>query len=242
MTMRLLVVGAAQGSLGSAVAAEAERQCIRVVTAGVQRDGFHEHYLDVTRPMGDVVNTLRTIGPFTHVVCTAGVNKQAHLSEAEGVVTARMYSHMLVNAIGPICLLESWMNLLKKSDLPSHWQGQFVAISSNSAQVARSSSAPYCASKAALSMAIRCAARELAVSQQRWRRLLVYGYEPGWIEDTPMSNRILKGLPDETPPHRIPGGGIGVSKEHLASLVVRNLLMPSQMLNGCMMRLDGGEQ
>ena len=44
-----------------------------------------------------------------------------------------------------------------------------------------------------------------------------------------------------TPVHRIPSGA-GVNKDLLARRIVKDLLTNDSSLNGCMIRLDGGEQ
>jgi NAD(P)-dependent dehydrogenase (short-subunit alcohol dehydrogenase family) len=115
----------------------------------------------------------------------------------------------------------------------------FVAVSSNSAQLARSRSLAYCASKAALSMAIRCAARELAPHSVN-----IWGVEPGWISDTPMSEAVharivaeQRGLPN----HRIPGGR-EVHRRELGRFIAEHVSHEWDWMNGCMLRLDGGDQ
>ena len=84
-------------------------------------------------------------------------------------------------------------------------------------------------------MALRCVARRMAES---WVK--IWGYEPGFLAGTPMSVRIAETLPS-TVLHRIPGG-YDIDPNDLADRIVGDLIVASRSLNGCMMRIDGGEQ
>ena len=118
--------------------------------------------------------------------------------------------------------------------------GHFVAISSNSAHIARSGSAPYCASKAALSMAIRAEARDLARSYDL-HTVIAYTYEPGWLEGTAMSNDVASRYPGMQP-HRMLGLDAGLPPSRLAGMIAYNLRHCGRELNGCVLRVDAGEQ
>lgn len=231
----LLVVGAREGSLGRAIADEAEdaQGQWSVFTAGIDPD--EDHFVDVT--MEGSIRELfeRTCIPDC-IVVTAGINIEGSVM---GDVHGDMLKQFVTNSFGPINVLSEWLKAMsvtgQKSDL--HAPGSvFVAISSNSASLARSRSLGYCASKAALSMALRCAAREMAKS-----KVSIYGYEPGWIGGTPMSTEVLGRL-GGNPAHRIPSGE-AVDVGSLAALIVNNLSDPeARALNGCLLRIDGGEQ
>ena len=69
----------------------------------------------------------------------------------------------------------------------------------------------------------------------------VWGFEPGWLDGTPMSEEVLKRLPPGVPPHRIPGVGEGVNANDLAELIVTSLQRP-HLWHGTMTRIDGGDQ
>lgn len=229
---RLLVVGAAMGSLGRAVY-EAARPYFDATTAGINQ-GAETHYLDVTEP-DDIASVLNRFRP-EHIVCTAGINETDGTVPMENADYAWWLERSFrVNSSGPMVLLHHWSTYAGAEDWlpgPKH----FVAISSNSAHIARSGSAAYCMSKAALSMGLRCAAREMAGGD-----LVVYGYEPGWLDGTPMSARVARRFGDATAQHRIPGGQ-GVDVARLAGLIVRNLRYGGPELNGTGIRVDGGEQ
>ncbi len=230
--MRVLVVGAREGSLGAAVvnALEYGSSCRNeVVTAGPTEE---EHSLDLSdTSLWDDLDCIQNIfGRFTHVVCTAGINEAARVEEAR--FDATMHQSFQVNTMGPLLLLQWFIE--QQAPLDHDGLRHFVAISSNSAHIARRGSAPYCASKAALSMALRVVAREQAGNDVN-----IYGYEPGWIDGTPMSESVAGIFAGNF--HRIPGGK-GVRVEDLATMIVSNLEANNALLNGCMLRLDGGEQ
>jgi NAD(P)-dependent dehydrogenase (short-subunit alcohol dehydrogenase family) len=228
--MTVLVVGSRPGSLGSAVRDILQNKGLRVVTAGVSGEMFH---LDVTDDHR-AKQILLDVRP-AQVVCTVGINESFSL-RADGLWEG-MHKHIAVNYIGVIALLQHWVSMLAHTEvglMPG--PKQFVAISSNSAQIARRQSIPYCASKAALSMALRCAARELA-----GEGMLVYGYEPGLLAGTPMTAGSADAFPG--PLHRMPGvKPEGLSTMDFANTIVANLTHPNLALHGTMLRLDAGEQ
>lgn len=247
----VLVVGAAEHSLGWHVSRECEVRGFRVVTAGIQ--GEKEFY-DVTEPYEEHEELMEVLAgaydQISHVVCTAGINNMTGIAPAGWGESMR--DHMAVNYEGVVKMFEAWRNIhgpgesAAEQDFdgePAALYQHFVAISSNSAHIARTNSLPYCASKAALSMALRCLARENAGRNDG--RLVIYGYEPGWLDNTPMSNDIRDGLNisaiDEAP-HRIPGNYYGINPAQLAELIANELAHGGRMLNGCMLRVDGGEQ
>jgi len=236
MAGKLLVVGAREGSLGAGVVqvAEASGLYSRVGTAGISGD--EERRLNITR-LKDVYAFLRE-EEWDHVVCTAGMNLPGTITGQDW--HANMKSQMNVNYQGPMNLLSEWARYWRKRlEVQPDEKEQtrhFVAVSSNSAHIARSGSGGYCASKAALSMGVRCAAREL--DRDGWP-LVAYGYEPGWLNGTPMSNEIESAI--SGPLHRIPSGQ-GLHPVSLAALIVNNLSNMNQAISGCMIRVDGGEQ
>jgi NAD(P)-dependent dehydrogenase (short-subunit alcohol dehydrogenase family) len=157
--------------------------------------------------------------------------------------TTWLHTHYQANVIGPMKVLRAWQpfhnaTMLKSWPKPHH----YVAISSNSARIARTNSMAYCATKAALSMALRVAAREASSSTGH----IVYGYEPGWLAGTPMSNEVQQhwGGHSVGTMHRMRGEGLaqGVSREDLAQQIVANLGVPGYALNGTLIGYDGGEQ
>lgn len=236
--MSLLVVGAQDGSLGAAVARNAAIEGRHVYTAGVGPD--EQMKMDV-RYAADIHRVLDEVQP-QHVVCTVGLNLPAH--HVAPTWLPNLSDSLQVNVLGVAHLLQAWLlrDLPTAGDQEQAQWGHFVVVSSNSAHLARTQSAPYCASKAALSMLVRCVARETARGDENGTRdRLVYAYEPGLI-DTVGTMKVRERL-GEKELHRMPGvGPDGMSKEWLAGVIVRNLLHGSAALNGLTMRIDGGEQ
>lgn len=229
----ILVVGARKGSLGEAVAEQikvAYGSDATLLTAGTS--GEEDVVLDLVD--GNVKELLDDYRP-DHVVCTAGINHDRRKYRAMDVWWE---SHMFVNLIGPVRLLEAYTDLTPRLARP--YLGHFVAISSNSAAIPRTGSGPYCASKAALSMALRVAAREAA---REGMGHVVYGYEPGLLAGTPMTQETEARLPG-VPLTRMQGRGLqnGMSAAALAWHIVSNLRHGGPELNGVMLRLDAGEQ
>jgi NAD(P)-dependent dehydrogenase (short-subunit alcohol dehydrogenase family) len=231
----LLVIGNRPGSLGAEVESQARKTTVwedRVFAAD-----HGEHVADSTTmsmdatDRADVVRLLEEVRP-TDILCTVGIN----LDDGENMAKS-LSLQLQVNVWGPMQILAEAIDMWNRAMLPPETGFNFCAISSNSAHIARSTGAGYCASKAALSMALRCVARRVAPAGV----VRVWGYEPGWINDTPMSDAVHERLPANVRPHRIPGGR-GLSKGALAGKIVGDLYVADRMLNGCMFRLDGGEQ
>lgn len=231
--MIVLIIGARENSLGAYIASIAGDETPHVLTAGVS--GEEDYHLDIN-DRDEILDVLEQVRP-THIVCTAGVNRQR--AEATNFEWW-MASSFAINCIGPMAVLDAWLNnfAMKPSSSVAGKDGlqHFVAISSNSAHIARRNSMAYCASKAALSMSLRVAARDLAGTT-----MLVYGYEFGLLADTPMTTEV-RGRLGGQPAHRMPGVGAGIDPSVAALAVVNGLAHGGRELNGCLLRLDAGEQ
>lgn len=229
----VLVVGAAEGSLGEAIAlelVECEWEFGRVHTAGI---GEEAHQLDVLRTarIGEVLNDLKP----DILVCTVGLNVPVDVTDA--FLSAKMATAFSTNVIGPMELLRQFVKSAIRPERATHVK-KFVAISSNSARIARRNSIGYCASKAALSMALRVAARELAPKGE----VMAWGYEPGLLDGTPMTRETAKQFPDVAL-HRMPGvPPEGLPPRDLARHIVQDLATFSYAHNGLMIPFDAGEQ
>jgi NAD(P)-dependent dehydrogenase (short-subunit alcohol dehydrogenase family) len=236
--MYALVIGAQPSSLGWHVAEEFERVGWDVMTAGIS--GHEDAELDITQVV-DVAKFFINDEPFNAVVNTAGVNEPF---PTEGVGLAhKLEDHFLVNVVSHVMVLQHW--LAKLPETVAYWTNHYVSISSNSANIARSNSMPYCTTKAALSMAVRCAARDQA------GKASIYAYEPGLLDGTPMTEQVRQelGQPffnDKGPVmHRMRGGkelDHGIRPGRLARVIVNNVRIGGPELNGSIIRLDGGEQ
>lgn len=229
---RLLVVGAREGSLGEAVALAAveEWEYEVVATAGISGEN---HKLDITNTQ-TIKDVLNEVQPHS-VVCTVGVNIPTPTWSGPGSVALSYEDHFRTNVIGVIELLRVFGALSSGYDGP---RKKFVAISSNSAHIARTESGPYCASKAALSMALRVAAREMGT--KGWGPV-IWGYEPGLLAGTPMTQQVTEVFAG--PVHRmkgVPPEGLGV--QGLATRILCDLAFTSAGHNGVMFPYDAGEQ
>lgn len=222
---RVLIIGARKGSLGDHIATQLMLHGAETMVAGISTEPMH---FDIT-DYGRCVQMMAELDP-THVVCTAGVNQGAPVYADGWETLAR--DHMDANLFGPMNLLAAFEDWLE--ELP----GTFVAISSNSAHIPRSNSAAYCASKAALSMALRCAARDLT---RAGKPLRVWGYEPGALLGTPMTQQVSRGLGRDVPMSRMLTNPAGMPVQAVARVVARDLLDSADVLHGCMVRLDNGE-
>lgn len=236
----LLILGARNDSIGAHVerAAIAEGRWSTITTAGPVDCG-----IDVDLTVQAERTRLLERRPFTDVVCTVGINNETPMTERHPIVfEGQLRLHMLVNAVAPLSFLHEWANRWNFDTDMKFWPTggvNFLAISSNSAHIARSQSTAYCASKAALSMGLRTMARASA----DWPvPVNIVGYEFGWINGTPMSNAVERRLGHDVALHRIPGGR-ALTAEHAAKLLVAELIDGrAYYKNGCTIRIDGGEQ
>lgn len=232
---RLLVLGARPDSLGNSVVQVAEGRGYETATAGISGENFQlDLHLD---PRNAIREVLRSFEP-DHVVCTVGIN----MPQPEGQDHSDWYRwHFEANVTGPMRFLHEFGQWTDErfNPLQPFSLRHFVAISSNSAVIPRTHSAAYCASKAALSQALRVKAREAKGGDHGF---IVYGYEPGWLADTPMSEDIRERFAG-LPMHRMRGAALasGVSTWALASQIVAGLGVPGAALNGALIRYDGGE-
>jgi NAD(P)-dependent dehydrogenase (short-subunit alcohol dehydrogenase family) len=229
---RVLVVGAGAHSLGAALVTELTMGSYafgEVVTAGL---GEEQHPLDV-RHGSMVRDVLRTVCPDI-VLCTVGINEPASITTT--MLGMLMEQSFHVNTLGVLLMLHHFID----SPPSGQWRGspakKFVAISSNSARIPRRRSLAYCASKAALSMGLRVAARELAGTG-----MCVWGYEPGLLAGTPMTDAVATTY--DGPLHRMPGVGVnGLAVGPLAATIVADVANAGAGYHGVLFSYDAGEQ
>jgi NAD(P)-dependent dehydrogenase (short-subunit alcohol dehydrogenase family) len=177
---------------------------------------------------------IRDNGPFKYIVYCAGYNRLEWIKEASVTSTQDSFD---VNVLGFISLLHHHEQKFPDAS------GSIIAISSDASRIPMRTSIAYCASKAALNMAVRVAARELA---PRWR---VNAVAPGIIRDTPMTDYIdsevpiVRGwLPDEAAKYEqsmIPIGRRGEKAE--ISHVMRDVLTGPGYLTGSIIEISGGK-
>lgn len=236
---RALVVGARRGSLGEEIAAHLETEC-HVYTAGIS--GEEQIRLNARETMSGHLHKFFYDGPVEIVVTTVGENRENHPDQSWWLESMR--EEFETNFWSNLRLFDAWDRAWRSNierGVKPRGQRHFVFISSNSAQVARSTSVGYCTSKAALSMAARCLGRYRAGTPSSDEQPpAVWAVEPGWMDDTPMSKVVEERL-DGLPPHRIPGGK-GIKIREVAALVSSQVLSGGYAANGTVLRLDGGDQ
>lgn len=141
--------------------------------------------------------------------------------------------------------VEGFINVIN-SMCANGWKDQKVnvcVIASDAARIPMRHSIAYCSSKAALVMAVRCAARELAPS---WR---VNAVSPGIVAGTPMTEYIDREVPklrgwtleqaNEYERSMIPMGR-RATKAEVAEVVLSTLQGP-EYLTGANIELNGGK-
>lgn len=226
---KLLVIGAAPESLGVAIAHEALNgpfHFSKVHTAGISGE---EYSLDVHSAVR-VRQVLNETQPDA-VVCTVGINSPCGVSDEH--MSEKFSASFEINVIGTMRVLQELVNISCRGD-----NRKFVAISSNSAHIARRYSLAYCASKAALSMALRVAARELASK----RKVIAWGYEPGLLADTPMTKQVASDFGGE-PLHRMPGIDLaGIPPLDLARRIITDISIATSAYSGLLIPFDADEQ
>lgn len=189
--------------------------------------------VDVTRN-STLASYIRDNGPFDFMVYCAGVNVLQWIGD---ITDDALDETFAVNVEGYI-----WMLDFHESYFPAH-MGSIVAITSDASRIAMRTSIAYCSSKAALNMAVRCSARELA---PRWQ---INAVAPGIIEDTPMTDYVDATVPairgwsvEKAQAYErsmIPVGRRGTKQE--ISHVMRDLLNGPGYLTGTIVEISGGK-
>jgi NAD(P)-dependent dehydrogenase (short-subunit alcohol dehydrogenase family) len=224
MSARAWVIGGRQG-IGREITLELESHGCFVMPSA-------PNDVDV-RSTRQLQYAFETFHPEWIVYC-AGINK---------IMPARIFDEfealdiLDINALGFMRV----MNIAAAAK-PKDRPRSVVAIVSDAATRPMRNSMAYCASKAALAMAIRCAARELAPD------IRVNGISPGVVEDTPMSNAIdlavreANGWSEEEAKSyelsRIPMGRRALKSEVAA--MVYGVLAGPQYLTGSIIEIAGG--
>lgn len=220
MTKKLMVFGARKKSIGQMTANMwGDMFDGQTVTAGVTNEEQHLiHYEDT-----DQVREFIAEHKPDRMLVTLGRNET--LADFNGDTELWLNDHFHTNVVMPMMLLDAW---LESDVMPDG--AHFVVLSSNSAHIPRSGSMAYCASKAGLSMAIRCAARDFG---KAGIDASIYGYEPGLVKGTPMSGKRggtrMLGLPN------------GMPRRALAQQIATNMAFGGPEFNGVLVRLDAGE-
>lgn len=226
-TRRVAVFGARSRSLGDRVVSRVVKAGHEARSWGVSGEEDELFFDEVWTPLDVALETQNRLENWqaTDVVITVGINEPVSVEDRNLHITLSRALH--TNVALPVAVMQGALAAGARS---------VVLISSNSANIARTNSLPYCASKAALSMAVRVAARERAGHG------IVYAYEPGLLSSTPMTRASADSFDGAL--HRIPGlpPRAGLDVGAFAQVIVDNILNPTIAFNGATIRLDGGEQ
>jgi len=239
MIRNLLVLGAESGSIGRGVEDLASKGGDWNVTT-VGRT-IEDHTIDMSNPEDQMVKSfIEDViweRPWHAVVSTLGVNRESFVGSPSVIDPVKMMLHdYKVNTLAPLAWLNEWLIYWNENESIRAQNLHFAAISSNSAHVPRSTGASYCSSKSALSMALRCVARDVG---RRDQRVSVYAYEPGWVDGTSMSREVRDRIPQNIPATRAPGDR-KLSRADITHMIVANLNF-GHAINGSIIRVDAGE-
>lgn len=173
-------------------------------------------------------------GPFDYILYSAGVNRLAWADDPRIDIT--MMSAMSVNCLGFVNLIGECVR-----QFPTHGFSA-VAVSSDAGRIPMRGSVAYCMSKAALNMAVKTLARELAPSCR------INAVAPGIVEGTAMTRYIDETIPDfrgwapgyarEYEKQGIPSGRRATIGE-VAETITWVLIGPDQM-TGAIIDITGG--
>jgi len=221
---KLLVVGGARQGIGTAVAGLAVKNGLDVNVPDL-------YALDVTK-QGTIDRYLKIHGPFDLVVYSVGMQKLQTINKIDMSTVHHIFD---LNVNGYLRVITS---------LVKHQHGGRVcAVVSNASHTPMRGSIAYCTSKAALAMAVRCAARELA---PHW---VMTGVSPGVVDETPMTKSVDQQVMEvrrwdreqmmEYELSMVPMGR-RVTKQEVAETVMFALTAP-EMMTGTIIELTGGK-
>lgn len=224
----LVLGGATRGGIGWAI-------CDRLRAMGHYPSAPDEFAIDVTQDWGEVALSqhLDETGP-TSVVYSVGINELEWAWNLERDAFDRI---MAANVWGFINLIGRLQETGKAYSV--------LAITSDAAYRPMRTSLAYCASKAALDMAIRVASRELAA--EGWR---INGLAPGKVEGTEMTqyvdHRVMEirhfATRADAEAYEMAGNPLRrkLSTEEVANVACDVLLSPSLGWTGDIVTVNGG--
>lgn len=184
MKKMLIIGGTSSGGIGETIGRMFIDRC-RLEGVECRVDSPRPSEVDVTRDT-DLFDYVSNNGPYDVAVYAAGIASLQWIDDfmpADPYISPPQFMEVYdVNVFGFLRLLTA----LKRTQADG---GRILAIVSDAATTPMRGSMAYCTSKAALSMAVRCAAREMG---PEW---CVNGLSPSAVEGTPMSDWIDKMVP-----------------------------------------------
>lgn len=208
MSKDVWVIGGTSG-IGRSVAAMLNGRGDEAIATGTEVDVRDRRAMD---------DFYRKAGPFDAVVYSAGINRLMWTAMIDDVAAADILN---TNTVGFMRLLRT----ITDSECRS-----VVAISSDAATRPMRTSMAYCASKAALDMCVRCAARELAP------HVRVNAVSPGMTDYTEMTRYIDMMVP------QIRGWSVEKAAEYERSQIpMARRATPEEIARVVLSVLDGPE-
>lgn len=240
-----LVIGAGTtGNIGHATAAKLHSEGYKVVVADIAFDHieFTQVLTDVTdeAEVNDLLKFIKNrYGKLDLIVNSAGVNI---LGPIDKYSLEDFNKTIAVNLTSNYLLLQAYVRAFGTDGVYK----KFIAITSDTAMIPKSSSFAYGASKAGANQFLRCAARELnKYHEDPW---LVTGLALGRVM-TPMDNKTIEDLMEQRNITRekaeemlnanIPMGR-GLAPEEVAEWVYF-LATKGDFASGNILRVDGGQ-
>ncbi len=171
-----------------------------------------------------VEETVAAFGRLDILVNNAGTTRYIDMRDLDGVDDEAWEKTMAVNVKGPFQCTRAAAPHMQEAG-----EGAVVNVSSLAAQLARGSSLPYCASKAALNVVTRALARALAPT------IRVNAVAPGvvdtrWVADL---KGFVRSAQMQTPMRRI------AAPEDVAKVIVA-LIADHDFVTGQIVTVDGG--
>lgn len=193
--MSAWVIGGTSG-IGSAIHSKLEDIGVRVWATGEDVDVTS--YEQLASQLDEIAEETKTDDRLEQVYYCAGITELEWLGRMGPVGVSNQLGLLEVNVGGFINVLDILVKFWEFEKLcrPDRAIMKVCAISSDAAERPMRTSIGYCASKAALNMAIRVAARELG--PRNWK---IFGIAPGMIDNTKqhhskMTEYIDKRVPD----------------------------------------------
>jgi NAD(P)-dependent dehydrogenase (short-subunit alcohol dehydrogenase family) len=183
----------------------------------------------------DVESYIHAHGPYSHIVYSAGLNGLHWIKDSD--ICAITHNLLAVNCTGFISTISEHIRLFPEAPISA------VAVSSDAARIPMRGSVAYCTSKAALNMAVKTMARELAPRHR------INAVAPGMVEDTPMTKYIDETLPGfrnwsesfaRKYEKRNTPTGRRATKQEVAETIFWVLIGPPQM-TGAIIEINGGK-
>lgn len=228
-----LILGTATGSIGDSLVVSFLDPFTGSPGPGNELHTPTQEQLDLTKE-SNIRSYVRDYGPFDEMVFTAGVSELKWIKDTRSIDLQRVFQ---INFEGAVLLAARHAELY-----PRH-KVRYVVLISDAADTPMRGSLAYCASKAALEMAVRCMARELHPT------FTVVGVSPGVVEDTGMTNALAEEIPafrgwtpEQARAYEDKGSVLGrrVTKAEVERTILWALQGP-EALNGSIITLNGGK-